>query len=143
MEAAAVLLVIGGLNDEWLTEYESWDVFSKTEKLKRTVDNSDDFDAIYQDFAEQFYSVCAKVSKQAMPNHLYLGSRVHVCPSVVAEAALKHVDVYSLNYFSPLAGVGSVPIDADRPVMITEYHFGAVDRVVPGTGLMGAHDQRE
>ena len=73
-----------------------------------------------------------------MPNHLYLGSRIHKCPAVVARACAKFTDVYSLNLYESRAGTGNLPADADVPVLISEYHFAAPDRGLEGVGLFSS-----
>ncbi len=81
--------------------------------------------------------------RELMPNHLYLGCRVHRAAPIVIETAIRYVDVFSANRYAPLGGAQPVPPSADVPVIITEFHFGAPDRGVPGTGLYGVHDQQQ
>ena len=134
---------ITALNAKWKSNYATWEELSNDQQVESSPDRAADFHALYFAYADRFYGMCEDALRAELKNHLYLGSRVHVCPPVVAEAAIEHVDVFSINYYTPLAGVASLPAEADKPVMITEFQFAAVDRGVPGWGLMGVHDQRE
>ena len=79
--------------------------------------------------------------RRVMPNHLYLGSRIHTCPQTVKMSCAKYTDVYSSNHYEALAGKAGLPQGVDKPVMISEYHFAAPDRGVPGVGLSPVGDQ--
>ncbi len=87
--------------------------------------------------------------KRAAPKKLYLGSRLHghaephgSKPHLVAAAA-KYCDVISVNRyrFSPsdlrmLEGI-------DKPLIIGEFHFGALDRGMLHPGLRGLSNQQQ
>jgi hypothetical protein len=78
--------------------------------------------------------------RKVAPRHLYLGSRIHKAgPEVMAEAA-RFADVLSVNRYMPLP-VTSLPKNFDKPCLVSEFHFGAPDRGVPGTGLTFVGDQ--
>ncbi|WP_197137969.1 beta-galactosidase [Crateriforma conspicua] len=134
---------IQDLNEAWSATYASFSEIGQIRFGEATPAREHDFEDLYEYFAKTFFRKSSLKLKEFLPQHLYLGARIHVCPTEVAKAALEFVDVFSLNYYTTLAGVGSVPLDADKPLVITEYHFGALDRGVPGWGLMGVFDQRE
>jgi len=99
--------------------------------------------------AEAYYKVVREEVKRVAPNKLYLGSRLHghsaphgSKPHLVAAAA-KYCDVTSVNRyrFSPsdlrmLEGV-------DKPLIIGEFHFGALDRGMLHPGLRGLSNQEQ
>ena len=99
--------------------------------------------------AEVYYGIVREEVKRVAPNKLYLGSRLHghdqphgSKPHLVAAAA-KHCDVVSINRyrFSPadlrmLDGV-------DVPLIIGEFHFGALDRGMIHPGLRGVSSQAQ
>lgn len=111
----------------------------------KSIDNMNGGDkrAFYSHYADTYYRACKEQLRRAMPNHLYLGSRVHHCPQEVSRAAAMHVDVFSINHYWPTAGNGSLPGDIDMPIMVTEFHFGTIDRGVLGVSLYGVHDQTQ
>ena len=91
---------------------------------------------------EDYFRIVATEMKAALPGVLYLGSRIHVAPEAVWRAAGKYLDVIAHNrYDYSLIGL-PLPADVDKPVMITEFHYGALDRGLPHTGLRSALDQR-
>ena len=99
--------------------------------------------------AEAYYKVVREEVKRVAPHKLYLGSRLHghdtphgSRPHLVAAAA-KYCDVISINRyrFSPsdlrmLEGV-------DKPLIIGEFHFGALDRGMLHPGLRGLSNQAQ
>lgn len=136
------------LNRAWGTSFENW---HEIKALRTPPDISsghtsafdDDVNRFYAELAELYYSTCKRVMSELMPNHLYLGSRIHRAPRFVIEAAARHVDVFSSNEYTPTGASNKLPRDIDLPVIIGEFHFGAPDRGVPGTGLFGVNDQTQ
>ena len=59
---------------------------------------------------------------------------------MVAKAAARYVDVYSTNSYVDLAGPGSLPKGIDKPVLIAEFHFAALERGL-GVGLSPVGDR--
>ena len=134
---------IGRLNEIWGTAYASWEALLQTGTLERTDANNEDCDSMMEHYASAYYRLCRDTMRKLMPNHLYLGSRIHSCPPAVARAAAEFVDVYSANHYWNRAGTATLPKDKDVPVLITEFHFGALDQGVPGCGLVSIHDQTQ
>jgi hypothetical protein len=81
--------------------------------------------------------------RRCLPNHLYLGSRIHHAPAVVARQAAKFTDVFTVNHYWSRAATGSLPRGIDMPVLIGEFQFAALDRGPPGASLYGVHDQTQ
>ena len=121
---------IGDLNAAWRTGFSDWTQLEQPQKIDVNKNRREDFEWLYGGLAEEYYKICRDSMRKVMPNHLYLGSRIHKCPRVVARAAAKFVDVYSINSYVDLANRGSLPADIDKPVLIAEFHFAA-----PGRGL--------
>jgi hypothetical protein len=134
---------IAALNEAWSSGFASWDALRRAEGLGDAKVPSADWEALYGLYADRYYGECKAALSEVMPNHLYLGSRVHSCPRVVSVRSAAHVDVYSTNYYWALAGTGGLPAEVDRPVMISEYHFGTMDRGVLGTSLYAVHGQTQ
>ena len=102
-----------------------------------------DLDELYLPFVRTFFSKCKKAVENVLPGTLYLGCRTHRGPSVLGQAALGSVDVFSVNVYDSRVRSWQVPSNADIPIMASEFHFGAVDRGVPSPGLSGSWDQRQ
>ena len=135
---------IATLNQAWGTELEDWAALLSTREVPvatRTEAFAADMATFYEVLADRYFSISQRLMREMLPNHLYLGCRIHRAPPVVMEAAARQVDVLSVNTCAFLGRAGRV--SADIPVLITEFHFGAPDRGVPGTGLLGVHDQQQ
>ena len=78
----------------------------------------------------------------AAPAQLYLGCRFASSNDRAAHAAIEFVDVVSYNRYDYGVEDLALPDGADRPVIIGEFHFGALDRGLFHTGLRQARDQR-
>ena len=126
------------LNAAWATQYESWDT------LKTTPADSAGFAEDRKDLERligaRYYKVCHDLMRKILPNHLYLGSRIHKAPLAIMEECARYSDVVSVNRYMPLPSAG-VPTGFDKPALVAEFHFGAPDRGVPGVGLTFVGDQ--
>ena len=84
--------------------------------------------------ADKYYSIVSRVLKEADPDHMYLGSRLHGGAKHikdVVEAAGRYCDVISFNYYG-FWGVRAKDIEnwkqwADKPFIITEFYTKAED----------------
>lgn len=128
------------LNSSWAMEFGSWDDLMAPQQIKVTKNRRKDFDWLYGELASCYYRICRDEMRRIMPHHLYLGSRIHKCPKVVAKAAARYVDVYSINSYVELANKGSLPGGVDKPVLIAEFHFAASERGL-GVGLSPVGDR--
>ncbi len=93
--------------------------------------------------AEKYYSAVRAVLKEVLPNHLYLGSRIHQAPSGVWLAAARDCDVVSCNVYEREPSYDLPAGAADKPIIIGEFHFGAKDRGHFIGGLQTVYDQNE
>ena len=93
--------------------------------------------------AEKYYTTVRAVLKKSLPNHLYLGSRIHQAPKEVWVAAARHCDVVSSNIYLVEPADDLERYAPDKPLLVGEFHFGAKDRGCPGGGLCAVFDQEE
>jgi hypothetical protein len=78
------------------------------------------------------------------PHHLNLGVRYYTVPPAWALEGMRSFDVYSMNCYRPrvpAADLERISTLLDRPTMIGEYHFGALDVGLPASGIGRAPDQ--
>ncbi|MDX6765284.1 MAG: beta-galactosidase [Candidatus Methylacidiphilales bacterium] len=127
------------LNLAWGTTYMAWEQIGPlpdpmTESLKA------DLSEMKRLISGTYYRLCREAMREALPNHLYLGSRQHKGDPEVYQESAKYVDILSLNNYAALSG-SKVPPGVDVPCLDTEFHFGAPDRGVPGVGLWPVGDQ--
>ena len=87
---------------------------------------------------ERYFVALSKACKVADPNHLNLGMRWAGVPPEWAVQGMKSFDVYSLNCYQeklPIADAARIDELLKMPVMVGEWHFGALDVGLPSPGL--------
>ncbi|AZQ64897.1 hypothetical protein EI427_21975 [Flammeovirga pectinis] len=133
---------IDNLNKEWGSSFTSFE----TIKVRTINKYNDTFKTDMHDFlrhhAETFYRLSKELVEEYMPGHLYLGSRIHgqimEKNSIVQEAAAKYCDVVSFNIYRYSVSDFKPLFNADKPVIIGEFHFGVASKGVWGDGLQNA-----
>ncbi len=111
------------------------------------------FDSATLAYAVNYYfKACSDAMKDSVPEKLYLGNRKHYfTPDFMSRqelyAAARYCDVISLNRYAftmrDLPVLDAIDPLLDKPVVIGEFHFGAVDRGLPQGGLRNAKDQKQ
>ena len=96
-----------------------------------------------KDVAERYFSTVRRVLRDEMPNHLYLGCRIAWGREVIYEACARHCDVVSVNIYGREPSRDLPPGAEDKPMIVGEFHFGALDRGLFHTGLVATRDQKE
>jgi hypothetical protein len=97
--------------------------------------------------ADLYYKIVSEEVKRAAPNKLYMGSRLHGqqfphgSKPQYAAAAAKYCDVLSINRYRFSPSDLMMVKGADLPIIIGEFHFGALDRGMIHTGLRGVASQ--
>ena len=134
---------IAKLNAAWGTEHESWDALLESRKSPDVKKARADLQAFYTKTAETYFKTIRDAVKEVAPSQLYLGCRfAWVNPRAVA-AGVRHCDVVSYNLYRHPDQIArfKMPVDADMPLIIGEFHFGALDRGMFHTGLRPVKDQ--
>ncbi|MFB3827354.1 MAG: hypothetical protein ACE15B_11325 [Bryobacteraceae bacterium] len=106
----------------------------------------DDLRAFSSVMVERYFSVLSRACRQADPNHLNLGMRWAGVPPAWAVEGMKAFDVFSLNCYQerlPLAVAEKIHAMVGKPVMVGEWHFGALDAGLPASGLGHLRNQEE
>jgi hypothetical protein len=101
------------------------------------------------DVAERYYRTCAELMRELAPRKLSLGSRLHdhLSPfggdEVVVRAAARHCHVISANRYRFGVDDLRLPAGVDKPLIIGEFHIGALDRGLLHPGLRSVADQEQ
>ena len=95
------------------------------------------------DVAEKYFSTVAAAMKTALPNHLYLGCRFAWGGPDAWRAAARHCDVVSFNFYERRPTKDLPPDAVDKPIIVGEFHFGALDRGLLNTACAPTFDQEE
>lgn len=134
---------IARLNEVWGTEHASWDaLLADTTPPDRTRARGD-LVAFYRKTAETYFRTIRDAVRDAAPNHLYLGCRFAWVNDLVAGVAAEFCDVVSYNLYRDDVANFRFPGGRDVPLIIGEFHFGALDRGLFHPGLRPTRDQNE
>jgi hypothetical protein len=117
------------LNVAWLTWYRSWDdlLARRTPPNRNYITVRADCRKFQEKLTERYFSTCRAAVKRYAPQNLYLGCRFSSYNEVAVKAAGRLCDVMTYNlYGRSVAGLNTHGVDA--PVLIGEFHFGALDR---------------
>jgi hypothetical protein len=80
------------------------------------------------------------------PDHLNLGIRYHTVPPSWALAGMRSFDVFSMNCYESKVKAAEMERAAallEMPVLVGEWHFGALDVGLPGSGIGRVHTQAD
>ncbi len=94
----------------------------------------------------EYVRIPSEACRRADPHHMNLGMRWSKAYNPDMMAGWEYFDVFSINCydFNPTRDMDFVlNAGVDRPVIIGEFHFGALDRGLPATGLKGVENQTE
>lgn len=136
---------IAKLNAAWGAHYESWQdiLANRTPPDVKNKSVRTDLEAFYTQFAEQYFKTCREEVKAAAPRQLYLGCRFAWVNDRAAKAAAKYCDVVSYNLYRRSIADFKFPGGAEVPLIIGEWHLGALDRGMFHEGLVPVRDQNE
>ena len=116
------------LNTKWQTKYASWDDLGKKAEAPELQFAKDDLVEFSKKFSETYFSKIRKALDERAPKQLYLGCRFIWQNPTAVSAACKSCDVVSFNCYRYSPEDIKLPKGFDKPVIIGEFHFGALDR---------------
>ena len=135
---------IAKLNKVWAANYPSFDGLMNNPSPGQKNDTfKADMRECYTLIARQYFDVCRSEVKRVAPNHLYLGCRFAWVNDLAARAAGDYCDVVGYNRYRDSVADFVLPAGIDKPVIIGEFHFGALDRGMFHPGLRKCIDQSE
>ena len=130
---------IDGLNAAWGSSYPNWDAFGQSKDVPTGEAAKQDMLAFSEQTMRIYFETAREVVRQQAPGKLYLGCRfqeVEVNP-LVTRISAEYCDVVSFNIYRDSVAQWQPPAPINKPILIGEFHFGAPDRGVFGTGLVG------
>jgi hypothetical protein len=135
---------IAKLNTKWRTSYADWDKFLTVTKTPDPRAAKEDLEAFTVSIAEEYYRIIREELKRAAPGKLYLGCRwAGGAPLFTVKAAAKYCDVLSYNIYRRHLREFKLPDGIDKPILVGEFHFGALDRGPFCPGLILLENQEE
>lgn len=129
------------LNAVWGTSFSSWQDFLDNTAEVDQKKAREDLAAFYTEVAETYFRRCRDAVKKFAPDKLYLGCRFAWVNDRAVRAAAQFCDVISFNRYEITLASLRLPQGIDKPVIIGEFHFGALDRGMFHPGLREAADQ--
>ncbi len=136
---------ISEFNSAWSLKLLGFDDLKKVvfKDYPSEIANSDFYDfstIMVKKYVDQPCDAVAKVDN----NHLNLGMRYAWLSSDLLYKAGERFDVFSINgYGINPPFTEEIAKISGKPVMIGEFHHGAVDRALPATGIVGVISQEE
>ncbi|WP_137886719.1 beta-galactosidase [Pseudomonas sp. 2FE] len=125
-----------GLSKAWGIELPAWELMEDP-GFEAPLPNPEhpaiekDFQRFQRLFADTYFKTIADALHWHAPNHLLLGGRFAAStPEAVASCA-QYCDVLSFNFYTrePQQGYDFAALRAlDKPLLVTEFHFGSRDR---------------
>ncbi len=138
---------IEALNSSWGTSFASWDaLLAEPYQPEGALDGKmrEDFADFLVAFARQYFRGIRDSQKRYDPNHLYLGCRFAWRTPEAVSAAAEYCDVVSFNIYRSHVDPEEWGFTSslNKPCIIGEFHFGAVDRGMFHTGLVSTPSQK-
>ena len=105
-----------------------------------------DYSAWLRHYADTYFRTVAAAIRRHDPHHLFLGGRFAVNTPEAVAACAEYCDVVSFNVYADLPQHGfdaAVMARFDKPVLISEFHFGSTDRGPFGQGVVAVASEAE
>ncbi len=131
------------LNAAWGTQHASWDALQESRTVPDAKKAHDDLAAFATKTAEQYFRICRDEVKRSAPNVLYLGCRFAWVNDRAVRAAGEVLRRGQFQSLPKSVADLRLPEGVDRPVIIGEFHFGALDRGMFHTGLVATASQKD
>lgn len=105
-----------------------------------------DLEEFSEIMVEKYFKTLHNACKKVDPNHMNLGIRYAGVPPSWTVKGMSSFDVFSMNSYSqkiPADDVEEIHNRLNMPVMIGEWHFGALDVGLPASGIGRVKNQEE
>ena len=134
---------IGELNKVWNSNYADWQVLLDSQE-KPAAGSKEDCKAFSAVIADAYFKNVRDEYKKIAPNKLYMGCRFAGSANEdILRIAAKYCDVLSFNIYRHTLADFKLPEGVDKPVIIGEFHFGALDRGLFHPGQVKTANQQE
>ncbi len=139
---------IAALNQAWNSSFESFDDLYLTQRgvSGLSVKSGKDMHEFSRLMLRAYVEIPVRECRRVDPNHMILGMRWAWISDPDLVTGWENFDVFSINCYAvdPTPSIQRVvDLGVDLPVMIGEFHFGALDAGLPATGLEGVMSQAD
>ena len=132
-----------GLSAAWGMEVTLSEVAEGQWRKPLTEGAEGDLEAFSTVMVGKLFGGLSEACRRADPNHLNLGARYYTAPPRWALDGMRCFDVFSVNCYHERVRPELAELSAyvGRPVMVGEWHFGALDVGLPASGIGHVRDQ--
>jgi hypothetical protein len=104
-----------------------------------------DLRAFSEEMVRRYVELPAQACRRVDTHHLNLGMRYAYLSDPSLLAGCESFDVFSINSYqkNPYEPISAFADQLNMPVIVGEFHHGALDAGLPATGLRAVVDQRE
>ncbi len=138
----------GSLSRAWNTEISCFEDLYKSRRdaSKSSPAANKDLHEFSRMMLRAYVGIPARECRRVDPNHMILGMRWAWISDSDLVTGWENFDVFSINCYAvdPTEAIDRVvSLGVDLPVMIGEFHFGALDAGLPATGLEAVATQHD
>jgi hypothetical protein len=137
---------ITDLNKSFGTRFEDFnEILNADIKTKINRTGMKTLDIFSKLLIREYIKIPALALKESDNRHLNLGIRYAFISNPDLFQGCEYLDVFSINCYDDYCdkAVQSVFENTKMPVMVGEFHFGALDAGLPATGIGGVMNQKE
>ncbi len=139
---------IASLNQAWNCSLPDFDaLYDSKQKVSGWSERArDDMKAFSRKMLRAYVEIPSRACRRVDPNHMILGMRWAWISDPDIVTGWENFDVFSINCYAvdPTEAVEHVAkLGVDLPVVIGEFHFGALDAGLTATGLEGVETQHD
>jgi hypothetical protein len=134
------------LADSWKMEVTFNVIESGKWKGQFTEEAKVDLEEFSAIMVDKYFTALADACRKVDPNHLNLGIRYAGVPPKWAVDGMKSFDVFSMNCYQekvPIDDTDQIHALLNMPIIIGEWHFGALDVGLPSSGIGHVHTQED
>ena len=135
---------IDALNAVWGTKYASWGAMLQSTETPDETKAQADLYAFYDKLARKYFKTVHDELARVAPHQNYMGCRLAWAQNdITLHAAADYCDIISFNKYEYSVEHVGLPEGIDCPIIIGEFHFGALDRGMFHKGVIWADSQED
>lgn len=138
---------VSAFNEAWGLELDSFEDLKKGIYKAASLSEraAADLQAFSEEMITRYVEIPARELRKVDKNHLNLGMRYAYITDKSLLCGSENFDVFSINSYqiTPLEPVEQVSGWLDKPVMVGEFHQGALDKGLTAHGIRGVTTQKE
>lgn len=137
------------LSSAWnkeLPDFEALETTAIFDAAKLSPQAEDDLWEFSRLMVDEYIRRPSEALQKLDPHHMNLGIRYAWISSELCYRGGEYFDVFSINSYTEKPNpeiVAEIARRSGKPVMIGEFHHGAIDRGLPSTGIRGVASQQE